>query len=401
MSTDKGEFTRNAGEPERSRRAVAPDGLDWLNRRGACTVWLTAMLVGVLLPAWLAGGVRYQADVLAALVNPWLLVAMALLLGARAGGVNLSVWGSVSLGAVVANLAISRGAAPALAMLLAVCAGSAVGVVTAALMRLTRLSAVVVTVAVGAGLLVAARYVAQVASLQRLESQAAGLASAPELRMLLVAALYALTLLRLMRAERRCDRGPAPAGFGSAPMPTALVAGGALAAAAGSLILMGRCEYVSDAYLLGDLRPLAAVALAGGWLWRRREMMLLGAVLLPPAMLVATIWRQTVPPPTAALHASSVAPMVTLTVMVLALHWMARGRERGGGSVVAVALGLSGVVVTAMSAHVPFGLAENALVWAGAGLCLAAVTWVAVRAARRRAAHAAKSDSVPNPISKR
>lgn len=371
MSTDKGQLSPAASELDHSLSAVTDGRVELLGGPAVCTVWLTAALMAVLLPAWLAGGVQYQADILTAVVSPWLLVAMALLLGARAGVLNISVWGVASLGSVVTHLVISGGLPVPLALLGALIAGTAVGALTFLLIRWTRLSGAIVTVAVGAGLLAGARYLMRWASPGRVDEQALGLLSEPELQMLLVALLYALALwaLTLPRASRRSALRVHPQGR----VWTALVAGGALAATAGGFVLLGRLEVFSRAILLGDLRPLAAATLTGAWLWRQREGMLMGAVLLPVAMLVATIWRQLVPPPVSALHASSVAPLMTLIVMVLVLQRIGRSPGRSRLRLAAVMLGWLGVVVTACSVHAPLGGAENALVWCGAGLCAAAV----------------------------
>ena len=340
--------------------------------------------------AWMAAGATYRADVLGALAGPHLLVAMGLLLSVRAGALNLSVWACASLGSVLAWTVAAAGR-PQLAVPVAMAGGAVAGLVQSVLVRRLRLPSAAVTAVVGLALMALVRYAAEKASLARLAPEDLGAFSMGEVRLLLAGALYATTMAALVLTERSTDKGELPTGKLAM---TGLTAGAALSAGGGAIILLGRSEYVSQAYLLGDLRVAAAVALCGGWVWRGRGGALLAGMLLPPAMLAATIWRELL---TVSVQARIEPALAGLVVMVVGLQLVIRGSRWTRWRSAGIALAWLGVAVTAMGAYWRITDKGALLAWVGGGLWVSGVATGGARLAAMAWAARSRAKDSPAP----
>ncbi|NQU76469.1 MAG: hypothetical protein HQ546_09175 [Planctomycetes bacterium] len=350
-----------ASSHERFLRAQSADPR-LTDARAMVSLWLLLGLVAILLPAWLKAGVMYEVDVVGVLADPWLPVAVAMLLSVRAGGLNLSVWGCASLGSAVAWLMIALGHG-VLALPAAMLVGFGAGVVQAEAFRRLRIPGVVVTAAGGLAAMALSRAVVNWAQLSPLSTEALGSFSVDAVRLILAAGLYGGTLLILTILDKPSSPWQWPTMMADVRMYAALVAGGALAAGGGAIILINQSAYVSQAWLVTDLRVPTAVLLCGAWVWRGRGGTLIAGVLLPAAMLVTTIWLEMVP---TIVFSRYQGPVATLGAMVLGLQFLVRRRRWGWRA--ACGLGWAGVAVTAAGVNWPISFTEVILVRAGFGI---------------------------------
>jgi len=295
---------------------------------------LLAMLGAVLLPryapawGWLvepgaedtyADQLEYLSNVAGQMASNYLLAAMGFALVLRQGGIDLSIWAVAGLGGVAAAGLIRAGVPPWASFAAAAGAGAIVGLLNSLLVL--RLRAPTVLATLGVGLLIA------VALHLGLDGRAVAVDEqafngwtywpAPPLlvgRMLIVLGAYALVLVGLMNTGVMDD--PSPRSHRVA-LGAALVLSGALAGLSGAIWLMDRSQAPLPLRPMEELRVPAAALLAGAALLGGPGRTLVTGLLLPPALLVATAWRQLLPDlPWLGYHLQ----LVLLMGMVLVAH---------------------------------------------------------------------------------
>ena len=345
---------------------------------------LIAFLTGILLPVWAESGTEYVPDFLAQMVNPWVLPALGLLWVVRCGSVDLSVWVGFASGWAVAAAILGAGAGPSLALAGVVAVGLILGGVNAAAVAWARLpgwGATGITATVG--LSVAAGIVRGLpAELDRaLLRPWSGLLGT----FWITGLLYIVVLLAMLLGARRWRAGLSA----RAALAAALVGSGLLSALGGLCGLAKWAQMPARVYLVDDLRPIAAVVLTGAVLLKGPGRSLLAAMLLPPAMLLATVWRQRVwDVPTTPFAVN----LIVLAVMALGAQWaMMRASARGAVCLrewpaMAAFLGILALAVTANDLP---GAATTALRLAGVGMWIvgAAAAFVQWLLRRRRRTH--------------
>jgi len=258
---------------------------------------------------------------IAPMLSPLLLPALGLLLTLRQGAVDLSVWMAACLGGVLAAAGVQAGLPPALALPLAVLAGAALGAVNGALVARLRLPAPAVTLAVAVAALLLLHRAAAPGPLTVPDDAFAGWhlpqpvvvpdaepAEAPtphqpgaagrtetavrplaHTRMLAVALAYGLTMLALVELQVFARHGRRASDRWK--LFAALTASGALSAAGGAVWLLDYGAAPVLAWPVGDLRIPAAAVLAGALYFGGRGRALVAGLCLPPALLLADIWR--------------------------------------------------------------------------------------------------------------
>lgn len=412
--------------------------------------WLLAVLIVVLLPPWIRGEMEYRElgdklipvpvlPVLRASFTPWLPVAMALLVGLRAGVLNLSVWGSAAVGAAVCWLLSVVGLAFPLAALTATAVGGSVGYLQGRFSGRSSLRSAGASIVVGGVLMAVGSILAGV--LAPMDPEAIDGFCRTETRLVMIMVLYGLglasicagwrgvrwllefvlgvlalvalyamlhrravgegdswDLLRLAamltlygvllwasraRFRRRGPLWPSP------PRLWACVLGGGLAAGAGCMMFLAGPDYVPSGSPVADLRVVAAVVLCGGWCWRGWSGSFLTGLLLPGAMLAATMWMQMIGPWFGGVAGHG--PLGMLIVMVGGMHLVSTGRgyrmwRRLAGWATAI-----GVVIVALGAYCPANEAAIQLALAGMTLWTAGMVAGGYRFALRRRSAAAKS----------
>ena len=339
-----------------------------------------ALLALVLLPAWADGGATYLSDVLGQMVSPLLLPALGMVFVLQRRRLDLGVWAMYALGSAVAARLLPD--QPTLAVLAVLGLGLGVGLLNAFLVALCRLPCWPVTLLVatlgvsGFAYFTGGQEIALNRSATLLEwatvSQPAALTG-----IAFIAALLVGLLASGERAQRQGDRW---ALAGALLMSSVLSAWG------------GLCWFVqlgvtpTRANVLGDLRVLAAAVLCGAFVLRGLGRALLAAVLLPSALLVATIWQQTVWDfGWARWHGE----LLVLAAMALGVQWVlyatvgavrsgaasSAGGGRGGRGgrallVIASLLMLLGLAVVALAAYPwPYPVLRY-IRWGGLGLWL-------------------------------
>lgn len=355
-------------------------------------LWLLAVLAVILLPAWMrvegTGHLEITnqfvavplLSVVRAMFNPWLPVALALLLSVRAGVLNLSVWGCTALGAVVCWAVVAAGGPLPAALPAAVVAGGALGGGAAVFSRRLKAPVWLVTAVVGVGVMNLMRWPASrlaVLGPGTLDGYGDTLS-----RMLITVLLYAGAALGVGRIRR--VREPRKSADPASLWALALCVGGAVAAGAGGVMVLAAGRFHPGGWLWGDLRVVAAVVLCGGWVWRSRRVAALPCLLLPVAMGVATMWMQTVGLWLPGLRGTW--PLAGLIVLVAGTQWASHGRGQRVWRYAAGGLAGGGTVLVALGAYWPFSAASIFLAAVGSA-CWA--LGVVVGLARRRLGTAA------------
>lgn len=330
---------------------------------------LLAGLAIVLLP--LAGvdpGAVAQGDadefqyVFRSLIGPmasiYLLMALGFLLCLRVGAVDQGMWAVSSLGGWAAASLINRGLAPSAAIIGGAIVGSAIGLIHGAVTCMFRLPSALVT-------LVSAGVIVLVMSMQGTDrvtvsgkvfegwhmtvvvdqQQEADDEDAPPAtvrvehsqplyvtRMMLVIAIYSVVLGAMMLGEMIAP-GWALA-YRRGLLAAALVVSGALSGAAGGLWLLDHNAAPMASRPIDNLLPVSAAVLAGGLMLAGKGRSLLAGVLLPFAMLLATIWQANI------LHIQRFGyslQTLMLIVMTLFTFAAAKGFSNGRGGHLLVA----------------------------------------------------------------
>ena len=259
----------------------------------------------------------FMVDVAGQMASFYLLPALGFCLALRCGAVDLSVWAVASLAGLVGAWLINAGAPPAWAFAAGCAAGLAVGCLNAAMVTFLRLPSPAVTFAIALAIMFSLQAAAgrsaavpdDAFSGWHLPTARAG--SSPDAppaptatdmepawhsilvtRVLIVAAGYAAVMLVLLAAD---TGGRGAAGRrGRLSLFSALAASGLLCGLAGVCWLMEHKTTPVPRRPIGDLRVVSAALLAGAVFFAGRGRALLVGLCLPPAMLIATRWRQEV-----------------------------------------------------------------------------------------------------------
>lgn len=299
-----GQETHSRGGSQRRRRRTPLPVLgmsgELLALAGLLVILLPMLLMrGPVYWEWVptaAGEQSLETNLLDSLGSPYLPIALAMLLALQLRVIDLGVWGIASLGAVVVWLSLSAGLSALQALVLGAAVGAAAGGVHAALLRLTRLPATLVTLLGGIGWMVLSRALRSALDLTPLAYDAMGLDLPGELvslrSWLIFLALWPWGMLLLVRRmpgirprldrlgrQRRRPR-----------IALTLVAGGLLAGWGGGLLTFTAGGYVGGGFPVGDLRVLAGPLLCGALTVRTRRGRALVRTVLPVAMLVSSAW---------------------------------------------------------------------------------------------------------------
>ncbi len=343
-------------------------------------VVLLIVLTALMIPPWAESGTEYVPDFLGQMFNPWLLPALGLLWVVRCGGLDLSVWIGFGLGSVVAGSIANAGGNPALVLAGVIAAGLVLGSVNAAAVvagRLPTWGATGITAVVG--LSVVARLAGGLPA--RLEGASLLSWSGPTGPLFLAGAAYIIALLSAVLGWRLWTRA---ALSDRAALAAALAGSGVLSAMGGLCWVAKSGQLPRQLFLIEDLRVVAAVALAGAVALRGPGRGLLTAVLLPPAMLLATIWRQWVWDVAAVGFAVN---LLVLTGTVLGAQWaiaQAAGTENNRPQRrAAMAMFLGIIALAATARELPRG-ARTVLRVAGAGAWLVGLAAALLLSWRRR-----------------
>ena len=216
------------------------------------------------------------------MLHPLLLPALGVFWLLRRGKLDLSVWASFALGCGAAAQAARWGARPAWLLVAAAGAGLALGLWNLLLVRLTRAAVWMAT------LLTAVLAVSLVAALTgpvslRVSPALLGKLTGQQAGLLATAGIFFVGAL-----------GIGLNGYERGPLGVALV-GSSVLSALGGLCWLGRsAEAVALPLPVGDPRVLAAAVMGGALILGSRGRILHALVFLPPAMLLATLWRYSV-----------------------------------------------------------------------------------------------------------
>jgi ribose/xylose/arabinose/galactoside ABC-type transport system permease subunit len=302
------------------------------------------LVLGVLmLPPWAVVYPRQAIDVTQPMTSAYLLLSLGMLLALREGAVDLSVWSVSALGGVVAARCICAGAAPFWAFAAAAVVGAALGALHGALVAWARIPSILVTAASALGVMYLSGLVAGLPADQRsvIIPEQAFDHWGPDLpgrllltRMLLVAGLYCAVMVALLIAD--IVAWDAATGRRRAPLFAALSVSGFLAGCGGAVWLLDYGRAPVPTRPVGDLRVPAAVVAAGAALLAGRGRTMLSALLLAPALLLATLWRNSAG---SFQREGYELQMLVLTGQVLAVHLavLAAAARAGPGRIVAIA----------------------------------------------------------------
>ena len=283
---------------------------------------LIAVLAVYLVSAWDRAGGEYDLDVSGNLASPALLMAIGFALVVRRGGLDLSLWTTLSAAAVLGGLLINAGLNPLWAFALAVALGGGIGALNGLLAAGLKLPTLLVTAAVGIvtiALLGACcgaepirigddafdHWVAVVG-----RAYQAVLKTAPRtpenlpaeeltilgplliLRMLIVAAAWAVVLVFLTLRDVRKDAQQSQRRHFRRSRFWTLVGSGTLAGLAGVCTLLDISRGPVATRLIDGLAVPTAAILAGAGFLRGRGRSLQICIWMPMAMLVTLMWQQ-------------------------------------------------------------------------------------------------------------
>jgi len=278
---------------DKLRPAAPPD--PW--SRDALSVAVLLVLTAALVPAWDVTADNLHQVVVGEMASWLLLPALGFLLALRTGAVDLSVWVVAGVGGLVAAALLTRGVPPVQAFAAAGGAGLAIGCLNAALVVWAGLPSPAATLLTGLAAMWTSWALVSGRDLVVPEQVVTPWIDwhptpALALRVLAVLAVYVSVLVVLTAVDaaawrhRRLPRRPG--------VFAALAASAMLAALGGAVWLLESRWAPVPWRLVGDLRIPAAALLAGGAFLARPGRELLAGMSLPPAMLIATVWRQKV-----------------------------------------------------------------------------------------------------------
>ncbi|MCJ7544197.1 MAG: hypothetical protein MUP47_06465 [Phycisphaerae bacterium] len=378
-------------------------------RRDLLAMAVLAVLAATLLPGWVAdigplfgpgGGTedtarvsniaQYLANIPGQMASFYLPLAMGFALALRCGAVDLSVWAVAGAGGVVAARLMNLHLSVPVAFAAAAAAGAIFGALQGVLVARANLPSILVTAlgAIGLTLLVGTwtgRAPVAVAG-DRFAALRNAMPSPPILmgRMVIVAALYGAAMLALMIADGTPRRRPRP--DRRRELTGALTASGALAALGGACWLIDHPSAPVLSWPIGDLRIASAAVLAGAALLGGRGRTVLVGLLLPVALLTATVWRQKVP--LASWHGAPLGGLVLVCLVIAAqmaidnaLSWRQRGKWLAAG---ALAMQVAGMALLAATGTIEDLAGQRAFLLVAMGAWLAGVLALLVSRSRRR-----------------
>ena len=276
-------------------RLYLPARADW--RRDVAGVGVLVVLTALLLAWWRPGLALQLEEVAGPIGSGELLMALAMLIALRVGVLDLSVWVSPMVSALLVGSLINAGAPLWLSMACGVVFGAALGAMKGWLVAWRWLPAVAVTLAMAAGLAWAAQQVwpEPVAIApetfqpwlmgRRIEGEMVAVPLTLT-RVLLVLAGFLVGVTACLR-PRSSHTGPA----GPARAFWALTVAGGLLGLAGGVEMLDHYRAAAPHRWIGDLRVPASVILAGGLLFVGHARDRLTGVCLPVAILAVTLWR--------------------------------------------------------------------------------------------------------------
>jgi len=379
-------------------RVVCPhcgESAEATDLRFPVSLWLLVALTSILLPAWIRGEMAYREvngelyaapvePILRATLSPWLPVALALLLSVRAGGLNLSVWGCTSLGAVTCWAVLSFGWGPPPALGAAIAAGGLVGAAILTVCRRWKPPIWLIAAAAGCASMFGSRWIAgklTPLSPDRIEQMGFAAVSMMFHLVLFLAPMAVVTIVynRIRAADnldRRAWRWPA----------LTVCLGCCLSAVAGCTMVLASGRHSPHGWLISDLRVLSAVVLCGGWVWRGRGGLGLACLLLPLALLVSTMWTDTIGIWLPGIRFTW--PLLLLIALVAGSQLVSRGRGRRWTRRLAALATAVGVLIVAAGAYWPVDPVAvhlailGGLVWS-AGVAVGLNRLIALRNGRR------------------
>ena len=385
-------------------------------------------LAAVLFPLWAGGELRgllpreLVSVVLGELFSVNLLLALAFAMALRVGAIDSSVWAVGGLAGVVAARLLVVGVSPEWAVLAAGCVGLAAGIANGILVAWLRLPSVIITAIVAMGvifagqLLVEGREVVLPAGafsdwqivhtlpLEPHDSESKVGADTPPppqpeqavivhplsvTQKLLVAGVFAAVMFMVLAYNAVASMGIRIAGRWS--IFAALCISGVLAGVGGALWLVDSGRAPTPTRIVDDFRVVAAALIAGAAVLSGRGKTFRVCLMLPPAVLLATLWRQNVWP---ARFGGYCLQLLALIVIVVTVHLSARQAQQRKGMrrllpVGAGVVALAGLVLMGYSPAAASPAQRQLLQYLGAmaGACgAAALLWTCITARKIKAA---------------
>lgn len=263
------------------------------------------------IPGWhkLGGGI--MQDVVAIMTSSILLASMGMMIAWRYGSVDLSIWGVMGLGGLVAAEVLNHGGSPYLAFLVAALAGMAVGVINYLLVsRINMIPSFILTFLVGVAIVVAMNMIYSVRTVF-ISDDAFGkliddtrwlLMQTPQddfdrnapmmvVRMLMVFSVWAGVLIVFLIGDMITSDTPRPFARWWV-RPAALITSGMLAGLAGAGWLIDHGDTPVPTRPIDSLQIPAVVILSGTMLLQGRGRTLMVGICLPTAVLVVALWEQ-------------------------------------------------------------------------------------------------------------
>ena len=300
-----------------------------------------AVVLMILLPGWVQTGETYLTDVSGQMSSPLMLIALGMAVAFRVGAIDLSGWMIAAAGGLVAAGLIGQGLSPMVAFAVAAGVGAAIGAVNGLLVVAGRLPSLIVTAGVAGlawgamallpmdQLTVPDRTFGHWLILLPARNAEGGIPESLPLgvtRMIIVLGAFSLVIAALV-AGKHTRVSLARQRW------SALAASGALAGVAGACGLLDHSRAVVPSLPVNDLRPPAAALLAGALLLAGPGRTPVAALLIPIALLGATIWRQAIPLGAAGVEWQTLL-LIGLGALATIAVRMARRRvvsESGGG----------------------------------------------------------------------
>ncbi|MFP4104982.1 MAG: hypothetical protein ACLFVU_02735 [Phycisphaerae bacterium] len=341
---------------------------------------LILALGGLLISEWHQGFESYSLNIAAQMTSFWLLPALGLFLVLQEGGIDLSVWATAALAGVVGVVVMDAGASPVYVLLAGAAVGGVLGGVNALLVCRFRLPSPVVTLLLGGAVVIimqialrGERVTAESETMLTLHQKL--MVSPVFLRMMLVSLAYLAIVFGMLgvRFVRSGDVAKSRRGR----LAVFLVISGLASGWAGACWLTEWSWTPVPSFPINDLRPVAAAVLAGGLVLSGRGRWLLGALFLPPSLLVATMWRQLT---WDLLYQGFALQLLWLIAgaLLVQLSLVRAGRKatrRRNWFRVAFVLAGVGLAAMTMEAHLSGALLRTTVHWIGAaGIALSAAT---------------------------